>query len=97
MRVDVILRKRGNRYLAQVSNLPAIQVNEASRDAALTGVAQRARDYFAQVELVRLDIGETPGSSPLLEQFGSCADDPTFDDWQDEIAAYRRERNSVPE
>jgi len=97
MKVDVILSKKGDHYLAQVSNLPGIRVKEASREAALKGVAQRLRDYFAQVELVRLDLDETQTDSPSLEQFGSFSDDPTFDDWLEQIAAYRQERNQPPE
>ncbi len=68
MQVDVILSKRGERYLAQVSNLPAIRVKEASREAALNSIAQRLRDYFAQVELVRLDLDETQSDSRLLKE-----------------------------
>lgn len=97
MKVDIILSKRGSRYLAQVSNLPEIRVKEATREAALRGVERRLREYFDRVELVRLNVGETEDISPLLKHFGSFADDPTFEDWQDEIAAYRRERNRPPE
>jgi hypothetical protein len=97
MKVDVILSKRGDHYLAQVSNLPGIRVKEASREAALKGIAQRLRDYFAQVELVRLDFDEPQTDRRLLEQFGSFRDDPTFDDWLDKIATYREERNQIPE
>lgn len=35
--------------------------------------------------------------SRLLKQFGSFKDDPTFDDWLEEIAAYHHERNPIPE
>ena len=97
MNVDVILSKRGNRYLAQVSNLPGIRVREASREAALSGITQRLRDYLAQVELVRLDLDETQADSLLLKQFGSFRDDPTFNGWLEEIAAYRQGRNQPPE
>jgi hypothetical protein len=93
MKVDIILSKRGNGYLAHVSSLPEIRVKEATREAALRGVERRLRAYFEQVELVRLDLGETNDSRSLPEHFGSFADDPTFDDWQDEIAAYRQEQN----
>ena len=97
MKVDVIVSKKGDHYPAQVSNLPRIRVKEASREAALKSVAQRLRDYFAQVELVRLHLDETQTDGPLLEQFGSFSDDPTFDDWLKEIAAYRQGRNQPPE
>ena len=97
MKVDIILSKRGSGYLAQVGGLPEIRAKEATREAALRGVERRLRAYFARVELVRLDLGEPNDAPPLLEHFGSFADDPTFDDWQAEISAYRQERNGPPD
>ena len=94
MKVDIILSKRGNGYLAQVSNLPEIRATETTREAALRGVERRLRAYFERVELVRLDLGN---NRSLPEHFGSFTDDPTFDDWQAEIATYRQERNRPPE
>jgi hypothetical protein len=97
MKVDIILSKRGSGYLAQVGGLPEIRAKEATREAALRGVERRLRAYFARVELVRLDLGEPNDGPSLLEHFGSFADDPTFDDWQAEIATYRQERNGPPD
>ncbi len=99
MKVDIILSKQGNGYLAQVSTLPDIRVREATREAALRGVERRLRAYFDRVELVRLELDEVNDdrSLSLLEHFGSLAADPTFDDWQEEIAAYRQAQNQPPE
>lgn len=97
MKVDIILSKQGGGYLAQVGGLPEIRAREATREAALRGVERRLRAYFDRVELVRLDLGGPGDASALLEHFGSFADDPTFDDWQAEIATYRQERNRTPE
>lgn len=97
MKVDIILSKRGNGYLAQVSNLPEIRAKEATREAALRGVERRLRAYFERVELVRLDLSGTTDGPSLLEHFGSFADDPTFDDWQAEIATYRQACNCPSE
>jgi hypothetical protein len=97
MKVDIILSKRGSSYVAQVGGLPEIRAKEATREAALRGVERRLRAYFARVELVRLDLGGPNDASPLLKHFGSFADDPTFDDWQAEIATYRQERNGPPD
>ncbi|QVL50616.1 MAG: hypothetical protein KFB96_09465 [Thiocapsa sp.] len=97
MKVDIILSKRGGSYMAQVSSLPEIRVKEATREAALRGVERRLRAYLDRVELVRLDIGASSDGRSLLEHFGSFADDPTFDDFQEEIAAYRQVQNRPPE
>jgi hypothetical protein len=49
------------------------------------------------VELVRLDLREANASRSLPEHFGRFADDPTFDDLQNETADCRQERNRPPE
>jgi hypothetical protein len=97
MKVDIILRKRGSSYMAQGSSLPEIRVKEATREAALRGVERRLRAYLDRVELIRLDLGTTSDGRSLLEHFGSFADVPTFDDLQEEIAAYRQVHNRPPE
>jgi hypothetical protein len=58
MKIDVVLSRRGKRYVAQAAGLPEIRVEGASRDAVLRGVEQRLRTYLDRVELVRMDMGE---------------------------------------
>jgi len=95
MKIDVVLSRRGKRYVAQAAGLPDIRVEGASRDAVLRGVEQRLRSDLDRVELVRMDMGATLGVEALPEGFGALADDPTFDDWQQEIARFRRSRDEA--
>jgi hypothetical protein len=90
---DVIVSKKGNKYLARVKEWPEVNAEEKNRDAVIQTVKTKLLDYLTkQVEIVKIDVPlphET--GNPWLEKFGWFKDDPTFDDLQAEIAAYRKE------
>jgi len=93
MTYDVILRKEKNAYTARIREWPEIIVQRPSRDEALEQITRQLSEYLTrQVEIVQIDI-PLPDSShnPWLQQFGAFRDDPTFDDLQTEIAAYRKD------
>ena len=94
MKYNIILTKEGNRYGAQVSLFPQIQVWENSREQALLLIKSRLQAYLKKVEWAQIEIEEPESSNPWLENFGCFADDPTFDNWQTEIQQYRQTRNA---
>ena len=94
MKYDIVLTKKDNRYLAQVSAFPALKVWEATREQALQRIRAKLQTYFDQVEFVQVDIDVPATQNPWLTKFGCFQDDPTFDDWQAEIAHYRQIRNA---
>jgi hypothetical protein len=96
MRIDIVISRHGKQYLAQAAGLPGIRVKRSSRAAALRGVEERLRSYFDQVEVVRMEIGGV-SDEQMPEGFGWLADDPTFEDWQKEIAAFRRTQDESAE
>ncbi|NEQ09542.1 MAG: hypothetical protein F6K37_27430 [Moorea sp. SIO4E2] len=89
----VILSRENDKYIARAKEWPEVIVVENSRDAAINQLKAQLLDYLTnQVEVVEVDIpllGKT--GNPWLDKFGWFKDDPTFDDLQDEIAAYRQE------
>lgn len=94
MKYDIILSKDGDRYGAQVSLLPQIQVWERSRERALALIKTRLQTYLKQVEWAQVEIETPEAQNPWLEHFGSFVDDPTFDEWQAETAKYRQARDA---
>ncbi|NEO94785.1 MAG: hypothetical protein F6K56_33175 [Moorea sp. SIO3G5] len=90
---EVILSKENDKYIARAKEWPEVMVVENSRDAAINQLKAQLLDYLTnQVEVVEVDIpllGKT--GNPWLDKFGCFKDDPTFDDLQAEIAAYRQE------
>lgn len=90
---DVILSKKKNTYFAQVKEWPEVVAEEESREGVIQRIKARLLEYLTkQVEVVQIEVPlpTTPENS-WLDKFGWFKDDPTFDDLQAEIAAYRRE------
>ncbi|MDM8522624.1 hypothetical protein QUF80_04560 [Desulfococcaceae bacterium HSG8] len=59
----------------------------------------RLSEYLTKrSELIRIEVplAESP-DNPWLDKFGWFRNDPTFDDWQAEIAAYRKETDQAEE
>ena len=90
---DIILSRADDKYIARAKDWPEIAVVENSRDAAIERLKAQLLDYLTnQVEVVQVDIPlPTQTRNPWRDKFGWFKDDPTFDDLQAEIAAYRQE------
>ncbi len=90
---DIVLRKTNNRYIAKSQKWPEVYVEENSRSEALQQIKTRLFDYLSnQVEIVQVEVPlPTNTGNPWIDTLGWFKDDPTFDDLQDEIAAYREE------
>jgi predicted RNase H-like HicB family nuclease len=90
---DVILTQENNQYTARSKEWPEVMVTEDSRDAAIEKLKVQLLDYLTnQVEVVQVEIPlEQQTQNPWLQKFGYFKDDPTFEDLQAEIAAYRQE------
>jgi len=93
MTYDVILRKNQNKYIARVRDWPEVVIEEETREAALTQIKQHLMAYLSQApEVIPIELA--PGAAaehPWLQFAGMWADDPTWDDFVTEVAAYRQE------
>ena len=90
---DIILRKEKNRYIARAKDLPEITVEENTRDGAIFQIRKPLSDYLADnTEIIQIEVPlPVKTNNPWIEKFGCFKDDPTFDDLQAEIKAYRME------
>ena len=94
MMYDVIFSRKENQYLARVKEWPEIMAYDNRRDKAIRQVQSQLLEFITQqqVEVVQIDVPlPTQTNNPWLDKFGWFKDDPTFDNLQSEIAAYRRE------
>jgi predicted RNase H-like HicB family nuclease len=92
MTYDVILRKKHDKYIARVREWPEVVIEEDSREAAITQIKEQLSAYLSQpYEVIQIDL-EPIGTAehPWLQFAGMWADDPTWDDFMDEVAAYRQ-------
>jgi len=99
MTCDIIVSKQNGKYIARVKEWPEVIAEEKTREAVIRTVKTKLLDYLTkQVEIVKIEIPlphET--GNPWLDKFGWFKDDPTFDDLQAEIAAYRQEFDKAKE
>ncbi len=94
MLYDVILTRKDNQYFAKVKEWPEIIAYDNRRDEAIRQVQTQLFDFLnqQQVETVQIEVPLlNQSNNPWLDKFGWFKDDPTFDDLQTEIAAYRQE------
>ena len=99
MTCDVILTQKGNKFVARVKEWPEVIAEEKTRDAVIQKIKKRLLEYLTkQVEVIKIEVPlpEETGN-PWLDKFGWFKDDPTFDDLQAEITAYRREIDQAME
>ena len=90
---NVVLNYRDNKYTARVREWPDLIVEEKTREAAIQAIRSRLAEYLTGHEVVQIQVPLPPKTTgnPWIDKFGWFKDDPTFDDLQTEIAAYRAE------
>jgi len=93
MLCDVILSRKDDKYIARAKEWPEVMAIENSRDAAIDRLKSQLLDYLThQVEVIQVEIPLSKQTgNPWLDKLGWFKNDPTFDDLQAEIAAYRQE------
>lgn len=96
---DVILSKEGNKFIARAKEWPEVMVEEDSREKAIDCIKTRLVDYLTnQIEVIQVELPlQAKKGNPWLDKFGWFKNDPTFDDLQTEIAAYRQEIDQAME
>jgi predicted RNase H-like HicB family nuclease len=97
MTYDVILRKTQNKYIACVRDWPEVVIEEETREAALTQIKQHLTTYLSQPpEVIQIELEPVvTAEHPWLQFAGMWADDPTWDDFVAEVAAYRQEMDKA--
>lgn len=92
MKINVLLRPQLPRgYVATVLGWPNLIGEGTTKDEALSRARESVTQQLSQFELVTLDLGQN-ASDPWAKFAGMWEDDPTFEDFLAEVAAYRKER-----
>ena len=96
---DVILSKENDKYIARAKEWPEVMVVENSRDEAIDQLKSQLLDYLTnRIEIVQVEISlPSQTGDPWLDKFGWFKNDPTFDDLQAEITAYRQKIDQAME
>jgi predicted RNase H-like HicB family nuclease len=81
-------------FSAFVIGVPDIVAEGATEEEALDKATTLLKERLATGKLFTIEVDEIPNggvANPWLDTHGALRDDPTFDDWVEEIAKYRRE------
>lgn len=92
MKVGVLLQPNlPEGYIATVLGWPDLLIRGKTKEETLSNVHQAVAKRLRQSEFVTLDIPHDESNDPWMKFAGMWENDPTFDDFLAEIAAYRRE------
>ena len=101
MTYDVLVQPQSEGiYRATLLGWPELSVVGNSEQTAVSRVQQMLKKWLKQGKIVRIDVDdpivkadpETHSWAPFL---GMWKDDPTFDDFLEEIETYRREVDAM--
>jgi Asp-tRNA(Asn)/Glu-tRNA(Gln) amidotransferase A subunit family amidase len=89
----LVTKRRDKQYTARVLLFPDIVVTGRDEQEVLAQVQSAIADLRASSHIVRLDVPPIPGGGddPWLRFAGQWADDPDWDQFQDEIERFRQE------
>lgn len=91
MKLNILLQENLPRgFKATVLGWPSLEMTASTRDEALQNIRQAVKERLSKSELVTVDIDHDFGD-PWAMFAGMWEDDPYFDEFLAEIAAYRRE------
>ena len=92
MRVSILLQSNlPEGYMATVLGWPDLMIKGKTEEETLNNVRQAVTSRLQQSKFVTLDIQDDESNDPWMKFAGMWENDPTFDDFLAEIAAYRRE------
>ncbi len=93
MNFDVILQKQPDKgYIARPVLWPDSSAHGTTEQEALKRVRGLIQDLSGRTRLVRVnvDVTENESDNPWLAKAGAFADDPTWNDFMQSMADYRR-------
>jgi predicted RNase H-like HicB family nuclease len=88
-----------SRFVASIVGMAGVVAEGETEAEAVASVKAALESQLATAKLVTIEVTQpshfTP--DPWLKHFGVFADDPTFDDFLEEVAAYRQHRDHEAE
>ncbi len=78
-------------YTATILGWPSCTVTGATRAEALTRLRRAISNRLSRVEIVPIEVDVPENDHPLAKFAGMFQDDPLFDQFIEDMAAYRRD------
>jgi hypothetical protein len=83
-----VLQEPDGRFTARLLGEPDLSATAATADEAVERLRTRLQEQVNMGSLVAIEL---PRRKPVMERFGSARDDPTFEDYLEEIRKFREE------
>jgi len=97
MQYQVLVQKPSERhFVASILGLSSIVADGTTEEEAITKIKNALKSQLATAKIVIIDIDSEPTQAetdPWIKHAGIFADDPTFNDFIEEVAAFRRQEN----
>ena len=95
MQYQVFIQSRSDtEFIASVIGIPDCTAAGTTREEAVTKARRTLQQHLENGELVTIDL-DSPSNGqvidPWIKHMGIFANDPTFDDFLAEVAAYRQQ------
>lgn len=91
-------RLPNNGYMARALDFPDCAGRGATKEEAIAQVQTALTQRLAQGEIVYLNVATSqPTGNPWIDHAGIFKDDPTWDEFQAAVAAFRREMDEEEE
>ncbi|HMZ79316.1 MAG TPA: type II toxin-antitoxin system HicB family antitoxin [Acidobacteriota bacterium] len=98
MQYPVFVQSHSNhQFVASVVGFPNCVAEGQTREEAIAKVKSAIEAQLSQGELIVVEVVSKSDPSlpnPWLKYMGIFADDPTFDDFLEEVSAYRRQMDT---
>jgi predicted RNase H-like HicB family nuclease len=85
--ISILLESEARGFRASVLGLPDCQAQGETREVAIANVQQALRSRLESAEIITVPLD----SMPMSRLAGIFKNDPQWDEFQAEIAAYRQE------
>lgn len=82
-----------NGYQATVIGLPDCVVEGSTEEEAIAGAKGALKQLLERGKVVAVEVENSQADNPWLKLAGKYQDDPQWDDFQANIADYRRQLN----
>jgi len=93
--VNVFIKNESDgKVSAMVLGLPEWRVESSDRQSALADLQKLVMTSFTKAEVVSLEIEIPQTEHPWLRFAGVFKDDPYFEQMQEDIASYRRDKDT---
>ena len=91
MTYDVLLTKKGDKFIARLCQWPAIVAESNTEEEALRKVQASLQSLLAGGRIVQLEVDIKPEEHPWQPFAGMFTDDPDWEGFQASIREYREE------